>query len=318
MALLDRILKPGGKLGWTAVDATSDGLFGVTVMAPGEVGARPVVASCGSIAGASLDLSSLVRLGGSIMTPGCSWTVPLERKSYFILVIEEPAVRAEEMEQSVRWAVSTMIDYPIDDAFVSWMKIPTAKLLPNRPPHLYVVVSRRETVNSLREMFKQAKLPLGAVDVHETAHRNIAALAAKPGEGLALLSVSKRGMQLTVTFDGELYLDRHIDENLFSESIDEGGIERARERVVLQVQRSLDFVGRTLPFIDIQRLVLAPMPQESELSGQIAENLSVAVEQLDLSSIFDFSRAAQLQKKESHVDYFVALGAALRFGDKTA
>lgn len=317
MTLLNRILRPGAKLGWTAVDAAPDGLFGVTVMAPAEVGGRPMVASCGSVAGGGLDLQSLVRLGASISVGGCSWTLPLDRKAYSILVIEEPAVRAEEMEQSVRWAVSTMVDYAIDDAFVAWMKIPTSKLLPNRAPHLYVIVARSETVNSHRELFKQAKLPLGAIDVQETAHRNIAALVAKPGEGVALLAVSKRGMQLTITFDGELYLDRHIDENIFSDSIDEAGKERARERVVLQVQRSLDFVGRTLPFIDIQRLVLAPMPSEGNLAGQITENLSVAVEPLDLGKIFDFSRAAQLQNKESHVDYFVALGAALRFWGKS-
>lgn len=318
MALLDKILKPGGKLGWAGVDAAPDGLFGASVLPPAEMGGKPVVAGCSAVEGAALDAQSLPRLAESMAANGCSWVVPLDRKAYKILVIEEPAVRQDEMEQSVRWAISNMIDYPIADANVSWMKIPTSKLLPNRPPHIYVVATRSETVAAHVQAFKLAKLPLRAIDIQETAQRNIASLVAKPGEGLALLAAGKRGVQLTITFDGELYLDRHIDENLFGESVDQAARERARERVVLQVQRSLDFINRTLPFMDIQRLVLAPMPEESELRNQIAENLAVAVEQLDLSKVLDISRAPQLQQMASQADYFVALGAALRFWDKTA
>lgn len=318
MAALDKILKPGGKLGWAGVDATPDGLFGVSVLPPAEMGGKPVVVGCGSVAGAALDAVSLPSLAEAVAVNGCSWVAALNRNAYKILVIEEPAVRQDEMEQSVRWAISNMIDYPIADANVAWMKIPTAKLLPNRPPHIYVIATRAETVALHAQTFKLVKLPLRAIDIRETAHRNIATLIAKPGEGLALLAASKRGVQLTITFNGELYLDRHIDESLFSESVDEATRDRARERVVLQIQRSLDFINRTLPFMDIQRLVLAPMPQESELRNQVAENLSVTVEQLDLSKVLDISRAPQLQQLASQADYFVPLGAALRFGDVKA
>lgn len=318
MALLDKILKPGSKLDWIGVDAAPAGLFGARVLPPAEMGAKPMVAGCGAVEGAALDAQSLPRLAEAIAAGECSWVVPLDRKAYKILVIEEPTVRQDEMAQSVRWAISNMIDYPIADANVAWMKIPTSKLLPNRPPHIYVIATRAETVAAHVQAFKLVKLTLRAVDIQETAQRNIASLVAKPGEGLALLAAGKRGVQLTVTFDGELYLDRHIDENLFGESVDEAARARARERVVLQVQRSLDFINRTLPFMDIQRLVLAPMPEESALRNQIAENLSVAVEQLDLSEVLDISRAPQLQQMASQADYFVALGAALRFGDKTA
>lgn len=318
MALFDRILKPGGKLGWTAVNVAPDGLFGVSVVPPTEMGGKPSVAKCGAVAGAALDVESLTRLADSIGVSGCPWVVPLDRKAYKILVIEEPSVRADEMEQSVRWAISTMIDYPIADAQVAWMKIPTAKLLPNRPAHIYAVATRSDVVAAHRQTFKQAKLMLGAIDIQETAQRNIAVLLANPGEGLAMLSVGKRGVQLTITFEGEMYLDRHIDENLFGDDIDESSKERARERVVLQVQRSLDFVNRTLPFMDIQRLLLAPMPGEAELRDQIAQNMSVPVESIDLGKVLDVSRAPQLLSKEGQADYFVALGAALRFLDKPA
>lgn len=319
MSLLDRILKPGGKFGWTAVDITPEGLFGVSVLPPTEMGGRPSVVACASVVDASIDTpQALVRLSKNISVNGCAWVVPLERRQYDILVIEEPPVRADEMEQSVRWAISTMINYPVTEAQVSWMKIPTEKLMPNRPPHIYAIAARLETVNANRELFKQAKIPLRAIDIQETAHRNLARLAAKPGEGVALLAVGKRGMQLTVTFDGDLYLDRHVDENILGANIDESSRERAIERVILQVQRSLDFVVRTLPFIEINRLMLAPMPAQYGLREHITENMPVPVEPLDLARIFDLSRAPQLREEERQADYLVALGAALRFMDKTA
>lgn len=316
-SLINRILKPGKKLGWTAMDASPDGLFGVSVMAPQELGGKPSVLSCGAVPGASLDAQSLAQLASTVAVADCPWTVPLDRKSYSILVIEQPPVPKEEMEQSVRWAISTMIDFPVADAYVAWMKIPTEKLLPNRPPHLYVIVAKRAIVEAHRHLFKEAGLQLQAIDVHETAHRNIAALVANPGEGLALLSVGKRGMQLTITFQGELYLDRYVDEVIFGSVSDDAVLERARERVVLQVQRSLDFVGRTLPFIDITRVMLAPMPGESQLRDRIAENLPVPVESIDLGELFDLSRTPQLAKEENQANYFVALGSALRFMSAT-
>lgn len=313
MSLLNRILKPGAKVVWTAVDAAHGGIHCVSVEPPAGLGGKPKVLACGAVEGGDLDAPSLLRLAKSAAVSGSAWVVALDRKTYGILVAEEPAVRSDEMEESVRWAISSLIDYPVVDAAVAWMKIPTEKLLPNRPPHIYAVAARREMVERYRQVFKEAKLTLQAVDVQETAYRNIAALIAKPGEGVALLSIGRRGLQLVVTFQGEMYLDRYVDETAIGSSADDVALERARERVVLQVQRSLDFIGRTLPFIDINRLVLAPMPGETGLRDRIAENLPVPVESLDLSSVFDFSSTPQLKDESNQANYFVALGAALRF-----
>ena len=300
------------------MDAAPNGLYCVSVTAPVEANGKPIVVACSNIASATLDVQSLTNLAKSVHVADSHWIVPLDRKMYNIFVIELPPVRADEMEQSVRWAVSTMLSYPVAEAAVAWMNIPTEKLLPNRAPHMYVIAAREEFVAEFRETFKKAKVPIRAIDVQETAHRNIAALAAKPGEGVVLLSIGLRGVQLTVTFEGELYLDRYVDEALFGSAVDEAAKERARERVVLQVQRSLDFISRTLPFIDVGRVLLAPMPAETGLRELIAQNLTVPVESLDLGTVFDFSRTPELMREENQSNYFVALGTALRVVNRTA
>ena len=303
--------------GWTAVESGADGLYGVTVLASGG-GAKPQVVKCGSVAGGYLEASALTGLAKKISAPGCLWTLPLSRQEYNILVVPEPPVLAAEIEQSVRWSIGTMIDYPADEANLAWMRIPTAEQLPNRPPHLYVLVAKSEIVGQYNAVFQQAKLPLRAIDVRETAQRNIAALAEKQGEGLGLLVIGKSGVQFTITFGGELYLDRFVEESLFDDADRDADAERrAFERIALQVQRSLDFIGRTIPFIDIGRVLVAPMPKKLELDhGFIAENLSVPVEALDLASLFDFSVTPELAREENQALYFTALGAALRFMTK--
>lgn len=304
--------------GWTAVGATPDGLYGVSVLAPKVPTDRPKVVSCGSVSGGPMDAASLAKLSRSISVSGCPWTATLNRDAYKILVVAEPPVKADELDQSVRWGISTMIDYPVVDADVAWMKIPAHVSQPNRPPHLYVVATQHEHVTEVSAAFKEARIPLQALDICETAHRNIAALVERPGEGVALLALDKLGVQLTVTLKGELYLDRYVKESLFGPGIDDMARERASERVVLQVQRSLDFVSRTLPFIDLNRVVLAPMPDNSGfLHKYFAENLPVPVEDIDLAAVFDLSGVPELSRQENQADYFVALGAALRFMNKS-
>lgn len=302
--------------GWTAVAAAPDGVYGVSVLAPRTPADRPLVASCGFVAGGRMDAESLAKLSRSISVNGCPWTVTLDREAYKILVVAEPPVKADELDQSVRWAISTMIDYPVNDADVAWVKIPTHPSQPNRPPHLYVVTTRHDNVVECVAAFKQARVSLQAIDVCETAHRNIAALAARPGEGVALLALGAQGVELTVTFQGELYLDRFVKEIVFGPGIDDMARERASERIVLQVQRSLDFVNRTLPFIDLNRVVLAPMPDSPGLRAYFTENLPVPVEDLDLAAVFDLSKVPELSQRENQAGYFVALGAALRFMNK--
>ena len=310
-------IRTGRAPGWTAVAAEADGLYGVSVATPKLPTDRPRVVSCGFVANGELDLESLVALSKQDAVSGFPWTVTLNREAYSILVVAEPSVKPDELDQSVRWGISTMINYPVSEADLAWMKIPGHPSQPNRPPHLYVATARHEQIAECTEMFKKAKLSLQAIDVRETAHRNIAALIERPGEGVALLSLGALGVQFTVTFQGELFLDRFVKETITDPNMDELARERASERVVLQVQRSLDFVSRSLPFVDLNRVLLAPMQSDLGLRKYFEQNLPVPVEGIDLATAFDLSKVPELLNTEIQAGYFVALGAALRFRNQS-
>ena len=305
------------KTTWSAVIADTDAVRGVCVAtaATGAIG-KPRVLACASQPTTDLSGKTLSALAKSLNSSGNQWLYTLRRPDYKILVLPEPAVLPTEMEQSLRWALANQVDYPLDDAVVAWMKIPTTEQLPNRPTHVYVMVARRDAVAQTEQLFTDAGLALAAVDVHETAQRNIANLVGQPGEGVGLLRIGRDGVQFTVSFNGELYLDRFVEESLYGDStLDPESEQRALERIALQVQRSLAFVERNMPFITLGRVLIAPLPRPMALGKTITEYLNLPVEALDLANYLDCSLVPELLQEKNQAIYFTALGAALRFTD---
>ena len=306
-------VKKGGSAGWTGVDPSPEGMCGASVRMPGAAGGKPQVVKCGALSEPVFGAAALARLARKIAVPHFQWTLPLERGDYKIVVLPEPAVRPAEMADSVRWSLGALLDYPVEEASVDWMLIPTLKQLPRRQQDIYAVATRHEVIRQRAGTFRQARIPLNAVDIRETAQRNIAALLEMPGEALGMLSVNTQGVQITFTFEGELYLNRFIEAPLAT-AVEGDAESRARmfERITLEVQRSLDFLHRTLSFMQIGRIVMAPSAVPIALREHLAQNIAEPVEMLDLASVFDFSLTPELAQEENQARYFVALGAALR------
>ncbi|MEO7557558.1 MAG: hypothetical protein ABIT34_00730 [Gammaproteobacteria bacterium] len=299
--------------GWTGVDSGPEGIFGVSVRPPATSGGKPQVVKCASMPETEPSPDVLSRLSRKLSVAGLPWALSLDRSDYSIMVIPEPPVLPSEMEQSVRWSLGTLIKYPAEEANIAWMSIPTKGHLPNRQTHIYVIAARSEIVLHRAEPFRRAKLPLQALDVRETTQRNIAALLEKPGEGLGLVVLSNQGVAITFTFEGELFLDRFIKEPLAAIlASDDEGREKVFDRITLQLQRSIAFINRTLPFMTIGRIVLAPLPSPLALREHLARNIAEPVEMLDLDTLFDLSLTPELLAEKSQARYFSALGAALR------
>jgi MSHA biogenesis protein MshI len=307
--------KSGAFAGWNAVDTGPHGVCSASVLSFSKArDNRPQVMQWDfSSTVGEFDQLKLGLIAKDFSTPDFGWTLPLSRGDYKLLVLPQPPVPESEMEESLRWSLGTMLDFPISEATIDWLPIPTREQMPQRPLHVYAVAARQEVIRSRSAPFVSAKLPLHAVDIRETAQRNIAAQIEKPGEGLGLISMNNEGLLLTFTCGRELYLDRFIEEPI--EAMLAGDAESRRkilDRIVLQVQRSQDFIGRTLPFVNITRIVVAPLPAPIPLAEHLAQNLSVPVETLDLASVFDFSLTPDLGEQENQARAFIALGAALR------
>ena len=277
---------------------------------------RPEVNLCLLERNNPADPDALMRFAKEFRTGQYQCLTLLNLSEYQVLPVETLNVPPEELKTAVRWKIKDLLDYHIDDAAIDVLRIPSDK---GSVPHhgMYAIATRNEVIRRCVARFEDANILLSAIDIPEMAQRNIASLLEEPGRGLALLSFDEDGGLLTVTCDTELYLSRHIEAPL-SQLMQEDTEQRQRylDRVVMELQRSFDYFERQFHDIELDKLMMAPLPLAIGLEGYLARNLQMAVEVVDLYRLFDFSKVAAGLQQDQLPRCFLTLGAALRLEEK--
>lgn len=275
-----------------------------------RTGERPRVSEWESYAYEGAELDALKRLRTRLQG---RCTTLLRHGQYQLLQVEAPQGPAEERAQAVRWRIKEMVDFPIDQAGVDVLDIPVAAGSGGRTPQIFAVAASHAILAPRIHLFQDAKVNLAAIDIPELAQRNVAALFEEENRGLALLTFDDDGGRLTFTYNGELYATRHIDvgrKELAGATADTpGGV---FERVLLDVQRSLDNFDRNYSFITLKRLLVAPIPGAGPFVDYLKGNLYQPVELLDLAQGLDIEAIAALAAPEHQADALLAIGTALR------
>jgi Tfp pilus assembly PilM family ATPase len=233
-------------------------------------------------------------------------------------LLERPAVKDEEMAQSLRWMLDARLDYPAAEANLAWLDVPAHEAQGNRPRQLYAVAAQKSVMDERTRLVEETGRLLSTIDVRETARRNLAALVEeRSGSGVMLLVAEANGLQITVTFQGELYLERFIPEKVLEERSvgDTEARERQAERLALEIQRTLDFLRRNFPQVTLGEILVGPLPPEIGLASGLASRLSEPVRSLDLCEYFDWPTDSDFGKLEVQARYLTAIGAALRYRD---
>lgn len=235
----------------------------------------------------------------------------LPATDYQMLLVEAPNVPALELKTAVRWRIKDMLDYHVQDATIDVLDIPVESSA-GRAHSMYAVAARNDIIQACIERFTAAHIPLSVIDIAETAQRNIAALVEPADRGVALLYVDRTQALLTVTFRGELHLARRIDIGL--DALEDGAGD-GMNRMLLELQRTLDHLDRQFPVAAPAKLVIAPTPRETGLRGHLAQNLDIPVEALRFADILEVDAGLQLEG-DTAWRLFHVLGAALRYEAK--
>lgn len=257
--------------------------------------------------------SALKRLRGGNRLGAAPCTTLLGYGKYQLLQMEAPAVPAEERADALRWKIKEMVDFPVEQAGVQVLDIPMAAGALGRAPQLYVVAAGNGVLAPLIQSFQGAKVPLAAIDIPELAQRNVAALFEEQNRGLALLVFGPEGGCLTFTYQGELYVARRIEvrtPELVAAAAQAGG--GLYERILLDVQRSMDNFDRNYSFITLSRLLVTPVPGAESFVDFLRENLFQPVEVLDLAQGLDIGAVPALADPGHQATALLAIGAALR------
>jgi MSHA biogenesis protein MshI len=231
---------------------------------------------------------------------------------YQLLVLDAPNVPQEELRAAIRWRIKDMIDYHVDDATVDVLDIPVDKAASGRTRSMFAVASRNDVIQACVEKFQGAGVPLSVIDIPETAQRNLASLYEDKGRGVAMLHLGEESGLLTVSHSGELYLSRRLDIPLSALTRDDNAPQREEyfQRILLELQRTLDHLERQFPWVIVSKLLLAPEPTETGLAEFLRSNLDIAVIPVDLRDKIGFADANAepgLQWQMFHL-----IGASLR------
>lgn len=307
-------LKPRNRdHGWVAVSLGSQGVYLAQAV---YVGGRPQILRCEFHPATEVNALLLGKVCAEAGLEAARYTTVLSASEYQMMMVEAPSVPVDELKTAIRWKIKDSLHYHIDDATIDVLQIPTPKYGNDRPQSLYAIAAANETIRKRIVLFEKSKLDLVVVDIPEMAQRNIAALYESEGRGLALLAFGEEGGLLTMTCDGELLLARRIDISIGQlQDADETLRQQYRDRVELEVQRSMDYFDRQFHHVQIERMLVSS-PASLDMVPMLAENLGLPVVQLVLSEVMDIVGAPELADSEFASYALPALGAALRLEKK--
>ncbi|HEX5338539.1 MAG TPA: agglutinin biogenesis protein MshI [Gallionella sp.] len=295
--------------GWFAVCTAAHGVYLAKVKL---AGAMPSVVRCEYHETGTVTAAALEKLCDDAGVGDHDFTTLLLPGEYQILLVEAPNVPAPELKTAIRWKIKDSLNYHIDEATVDVLQIPSNQHGSDRVQSMYAIAVSNDIIKKRIDMFDHAGIALDVIDIPEMAQRNIAKLFEQEDRALVLLAFDESGGLLTFTSGGELYLARRIEITV-GQLLDADDDLRAqfRDRVELELQRSLDYFDRQFNHLPVSRLMVCA-PDETRLVDFLKSVVDAKVEKLDLSQALDISAVPSLADSEFVSRVLPVLGAALR------
>ncbi|HEY0961424.1 MAG TPA: hypothetical protein VGE69_03625 [Pseudomonadales bacterium] len=228
---------------------------------------------------------------------------------YSLLLVEAPNVEPSELAAAAKWKIKDMIDRPLDQLAVSVFPVPGDAYRSQRDM-LYVVAADRKKVQQVIDMVTSAGLQLDAIDIPELAMRNLTWLYTDDSNGLAVMDLRHDGSLLNLSKKGAIYLTRHLSTQVGDEILRGEDWEAVKDRLVLEIQRSLDYYESQMGQGHITRMLIAPRKQDSDaLKAELDRAMGVKIEVMNLHGVLvsDIELTPALQR-----GCLMAIGGALR------
>lgn len=304
-------LKPKGKKGRLGLSFTDSH---VAVVALRHMDGEPPVVDVASVHQISvLDKHAMRSMVSQLAVKSMPCNALLNVDQYQILQVDKPNMPDAEIKPSLKWKVKELLDYHVEQATVDGVEIPVDPANPNRLPLMFAVCAKNTVLSEVSNQLVDAGLNLKSIDVQAMAQRNLAALLETESRALAMISVLDRGCLVTFTSGGELFHTRFIELDR-GFALDQLGTLFASnmERLILELQRSLDSFDRQFPYLSVNKLLVAPDASAQRLADVLKSSLYVPVEVFDLQQVVKLPVDQDFSSPEKQSMILPALGAALR------
>lgn len=238
--------------------------------------------------------------------------VVLPARDYRIVPTAVPAVPEAERRQALRWQIRDQLDGPAEEAVVDGLLIPAAAA-GAAAQRMYAVAAPADTVRGWMHAARTARVALRAIDIPETALRNLAVLVA--GERAhALLHLGLRSARLVIVWQRELCALRQLE--VSAATLAAAATPEARgalvERIALEVQRTADAFARQFQGVRPEALWICAASADDALVPALTELLALPVRPFAAHEHLDLADGRDLYDAAEAVDYTLVVGAALR------
>lgn len=236
---------------------------------------------------------------------GKSVRAMLRPDQYQMLQIDAPAVPPEELKTAARWQIRDMVNMHLDDLTLDVLKVGDERV--RSSGSIFVVAAPNAVIRGVMETAQAARCTVDVIDIQELAQRNLqSALARRAGaseRAHAAIVMSDDNMALlTICAHDELFYTRRIDLGAGFMQAPWGGSsatapgvggeivlaqedERA-QRLVVEIQRSLDLWDRTWPMLVLDRIFVQAGARTNEMAGWLSRDLGHSVTALDVRALF--------------------------------
>ena len=238
----------------------------------------------------------------------------LGRAQYRLVSTEAPDLPRDEWRDAIRWRLKDNVDFPVDEAVVDVLEVPQDSGA-RAAKSAIAFLAPSQTPQELALAADDCGLSWSAIEVAETALRNLSAMAEVPGKAHALMVFGEDHALLVITFSGELLMTRAIEvaaSALVDSNESRGG---ALGRAGLEVLRTLDTYERTNSNAALSGLSVI-LPQGTEGMLEVFSDLVyVPVKAYDLSGLVDMSSlgdSAEQFLQMGTLEELSVLGVALR------
>ncbi len=207
-----------------------------------------------------------LRLSRSAVAGGCN--LVLAPEMYNLSLVDRPDVADEELTEAVRWLIQDQVDYPMEDAALDVFELPRSAS--RERPMVFAVSLQSEFLSTLVREVNAAGVSVANVDVSELAIRNLIwRQFPQPDQSIAALRLTANSGLISISRGDELYLARRLSG--VPEQFAESAWESFRERLLLQVQRSIDYYESAMNQPHCNMLVVACT---GGWSGRVTEYLA--------------------------------------------
>lgn len=240
----------------------------------------------------------------------CSYV--LNPKDYNLHLLEAPNVEPDELRAAIRWKIKDLLDMKVESAAIDVFQVPEDAY--RGRSMVYVVASLNSRIQQIVELVNEAGLELAVIDIPELVMKNLSTHFIEDEQGVAFMDLRRTGSTMNITHGGDLYLTRRINTQLGPDVMQSPEWDTLKDRLILEIQRSLDYYESQMGKHQISRIIIAQRQRDTAAMAESLNNaLAAQVTALDIAA--HMSSEVELTPELQQI-CMVAIGATLRSSKK--